>query len=60
MLKNPNVRLGVRALIAGASVFVATLQAHTVWDAALVQGALGAAVLASLEYFTKLNPTVGK
>ncbi len=60
MLKNPLVRVGVRAFIAGASVFVATFQAHQVWDASLLKGAIGAGILASLEYFTKLNPTVGK
>jgi hypothetical protein len=60
MLKNATVRLAVRAAVAGVSVFVATLQANATWDSALLKSAVTAALLASLEFFTPLNPTVGK
>jgi uncharacterized membrane protein YjjP (DUF1212 family) len=58
-MKNPTVRWALRAVVAGASAAIVYLQGHDNWDSSLIRGAVVAAVLASLEYLTKLNPNVG-
>lgn len=55
----PGLRLALRALIAGLTVFLTQLQQSATWDKGLIEGALVAGVLASLELLTPLNPTVG-
>lgn len=55
----PGFRLALRAVIAGATVFLTQLQQSTTWDKGLVEGAIVAGVLAGLELVTPLNPTVG-
>ncbi len=58
-MKNPTVRWALRAALVGVSAFVVTLQGHDSWDSNVLRGAVVAAVLAAVEYFTKLNPNVG-
>lgn len=55
----PAIRLGLRALVAGLTVFLTQLQQSASWDKSLVEAAIAAGVLAGLEYLTPLNPTVG-
>lgn len=56
---NATVRMALRALAAGLTVFLTQLQQSTSWDKGLVEGAIVAGVLAGLEYLTPLNPSVG-
>lgn len=53
------LRLALRALIAGLTVFLTQLQQSTTWDKGLIEGAIVAGVLAGLELVTPLNPVVG-
>lgn len=53
------VRLALRALVAGLTVFLTQLQQSATWDKSLVEAALVAGVLAGLELVTPLNPSVG-
>lgn len=53
------LRLALRALIAGLTVFLTQLQQSATWDKGLVEGAIVAGVLAGLELVTPLNPNVG-
>lgn len=53
------LRLALRALIAGLTVFLTQLQQSATWDKGLVEGAIVAGVLAGLELVTPLNPSVG-
>lgn len=55
----PAIRLGLRALAAGLTVFLTQLQQSTTWDKSLIEAAIVAGVLAGLEYLTPLNPAVG-
>lgn len=55
----PSIRLALRALAAGLTVFLTQLQQSTTWDKGLVEGAIVAGVLAGLELVTPLNPSVG-
>lgn len=55
----PAIRLALRALAAGLTVFLTQLQQSTTWDKSLIEGAIVAGVLAGLEYLTPLNPSVG-
>lgn len=55
----PTVRMALRALAAGLTVFLTQLQQSTTWDKSLIEAAIVAGVLAGLEYLTPLNPTVG-
>lgn len=63
---NPTVRLAVRAILAGVLAFAASIQAAGTdslesgdWISATIAGVVAAAVLASAELTTALNPTVG-
>lgn len=56
---SPELRLVLRALIAGLTVFLTQLQGSTAWDAGLVKAAIVAGVLAVLELLTPLNAVVG-
>lgn len=57
---SPKVRLAVRALLAGAAVFVSTiLQKHGTIDTSLLEAAGTSAGWAALEAFTPLNGLVG-
>ena len=56
---NPSVRLVLRSLIAGLTVFLTQLQQSTAWNRSLIEAAITAGVLAALEYGTPLNPVVG-
>lgn len=58
-MSNPTVRLALRALVAGASVFIERVQGSADWNHALVSGALVAAALAAVEVFTPVNAIVG-
>lgn len=53
------VRLILRALIAGLTVFGTQLQQSSTWDKSLIEGAIVAGVLAGLEYGSPLNAVVG-
>lgn len=55
----PSIRLALRALAAGLTVFLTQLQQSAAWDKSLVEAAITAGVLAGLEYLTPLNPHVG-
>lgn len=60
ILQSPQVRLVVRALLAGAAVLVSTLSAGDgTLSVSILTGALSAAGLAALEYITPLNALVG-
>lgn len=59
MMKKPLVRLVVRALLVGAGVLVAQLQASDHLDASVLRAAAVAAGLAALEVFTPLNQAAG-
>jgi hypothetical protein len=60
VLDSPQARVIARALLAGAAVFVTTLQAGDgAISLSLVEAALSAAGLAALEYITPLNALVG-
>ena len=60
LLGSPQVRLVVRALLAGVATFVSTLQASGgTLNTSLVIGALTAAGWAVIEYITPLNALVG-
>lgn len=56
---SPSVRLALRSLIAGLTVFLTQLQQSATWDKSLIEGAIVAGVLAGLELLTPLNPAVG-
>lgn len=56
---NPSLRLVLRSLIAGLTVFLTQLQQSTAWDRSLIEAAITAGVLAGLEYGTPLNAVVG-
>ena len=65
-MSNPTVRLAVRAILAGVLAFAASIQAAGTgsleggdWVGAAIAGLVAAAVLASAELGTALNPTVG-
>ncbi len=59
-MSRPIVRLAVRALLAGAAVFVATVQAaENPTSKTVLVAALVAAGWAALEAFTPLNSLVG-
>lgn len=53
------LRLVLRSLIAGLTVFLTQLQQSTAWDRSLVEAAITAGILAGLEYGTPLNAVVG-
>lgn len=55
----PTLRLVLRALVAGLTVFITQLQQSATWDKGLVEGAIVAGVLAGLELVTPLNASVG-
>lgn len=55
----PSLRLALRALISGLTVFLTQLQQSTTWDKSLIEAAIVAGVLAGLEYLTPLNAVVG-
>ena len=56
---NPSLRLVLRSVIAGLTVFLTQLQQSTTWDKSLLEAAITAGVLAGLEYGTPLNAVVG-
>ena len=56
---NPSIRLVVRSLVAGLTVFLTQLQQSTTWDKSLIEAAITAGILAGLEYGTPLNAVVG-
>lgn len=63
---SPVVRLAVRAVIAGVLAFASSLQAAGTdslnsgdWINAAIAAVVAAAVLASAELVTPINPTVG-
>lgn len=63
---SPTVRLAVRAVLAGVLAFAASIQAAGTdslaggdWISAAIAGVVAAAVLASAELTTSLNPNVG-
>jgi hypothetical protein len=58
-VSNPVVRLALRALLVFVLSAAAQLQASDSWDGTVLRAALSAGVLAALEVFTKLNPSVG-
>ena len=53
------LRLVLRALVAGLTVFLTQLQQSTTWDKSLIEAAITAGVLAGLEYGSPLNSVVG-
>ena len=55
----PSIRLVLRALIAGLTVFLTQLQQSTTWDKSLIEAAITAGILAGLEYGSPLNAVVG-
>lgn len=55
----PQIRLILRAVIAGATVFLTQLQQSATWDKSLIEAAITAGVLAGLEYGSPLNAVVG-
>ena len=65
---SPEVRVAVRALIAGLLSFAASLQASGMGSdiqsgefvAAILAGLVAAGTLAAAEFGTPINPTVGK
>lgn len=54
-----SVRLVLRALVAGLTVFLTQLQQSAAWDKSLIEAAITAGVLAGLEYGSPLNAVVG-
>lgn len=58
-MKNPYVRLAVRALVVAAGSLVVQLQASDRLDSSVLRAALLGAALAGLEVLTPLNPSVG-
>lgn len=55
----PQIRLALRALLAGLLTLGTQLQQSAAWDNALLRSAIVAAVLAALEVFTPVNAVVG-
>jgi len=55
----PQLRLVLRSLVAGLTVFLTQLQQSTTWDKSLIEAAITAGVLAGLEYGSPLNAVVG-
>lgn len=55
----PTIRLLLRSLVAGLTVFLTQLQQSATWDRSLVEAAITAGVLAGLEYSSPLNAVVG-
>ena len=58
-MKNPYVRLALRAVAAAAGAFLAQLQAADRLDGTVLRSALVGAAMAGLELFTPVNPNVG-
>ena len=56
---NASIRLALRSLVAGLTVFLTQLQQSTTWDKSLIEGAITAGILDGLEYATPLNAVVG-
>lgn len=56
---NASVRLVLRSVVAGLTVFLTQLQQSTTWDKSLIEGAITAGILAGLEFATPLNAVVG-
>ena len=56
---NASLRLVLRSLVAGLTVFLTQLQQSTTWDKSLIEGAITAGILAGLEFATPLNAVVG-
>lgn len=56
---NASLRLVLRSIIAGLTVFLTQLQQSTAWNRSLVEAAITAGILAGLEYGTPLNAVVG-
>lgn len=56
---NPTIRLVLRALVAGLTVFLTQLQQSTAFSRSIIEAAITAGVLAGLEYGTPLNSVVG-
>lgn len=56
---NAQLRLVLRSLVAGLTVFLTQLQQSTAWDRSLIEAAITAGILAGLEYGTPLNAVVG-
>lgn len=56
---NASLRLVLRSIVAGLTVFLTQLQQSTAWDRSLIEAAITAGVLAGLEYGTPLNAVVG-
>jgi len=59
VFRNPKVRLGAKAVIAGAAAYYANVKGAEVIDSATAQAALTAALWAALETLTPLNAAVG-
>lgn len=58
-MTGPQIRLVLRAVLAGLLTLGTQLQQSAAWDNALLRSAIVAAVLAALEVFTPLNAVVG-
>ena len=55
----PTLRLVLRSLVAGLTVFLTQLQQSTTWDKSLIEAAITAGVLSALEYCSPLDAVVG-
>lgn len=59
MFSSPQLRLVIRALLAGLATFAATLNQATSFEKSTIIGAITAAVWATVEYVTPVNALVG-